>query len=32
MPGTEQNVHENGQPREVATEITPPGFQPSIRR
>ena len=31
MPGTEQNVHENGQPREVATEMTPPGFQPSIR-
>ena len=31
MPGTEQNVQENGQPREVATEITPPGFQPLIR-
>ncbi|OGK96803.1 MAG: hypothetical protein A2W08_01400 [Candidatus Rokubacteria bacterium RBG_16_73_20] len=30
MPGTEQNVHENGQPREVAIETTPPGFQPSM--
>jgi len=28
MPGTEQNVHENGQPRDVATEMTPPGVQP----
>ena len=31
MPGTEQKVHEKGQPREVATETTPPGFQPVIR-
>ena len=32
MPGTEQNVQEKGQPREVATEITPPGFQPVMSR
>jgi hypothetical protein len=31
MPGTEQNVQEKGHPREVATEITPPGFHPSMR-
>jgi hypothetical protein len=30
MPGTEQKVQENGQPRDVATETTPPGFQPWI--
>ena len=32
MPGTEQNVHEKGQPREVATEMIPPGFQPVMSR
>jgi hypothetical protein len=32
IPGTEQNVHENGQPREVAMETTPPGFHPVISR
>jgi len=32
IPGTEQNVHEKGQPREVATEMTPPGFQPVMSR
>jgi len=31
MPGTEQKVHENGQPRDVATETTPPGLQPVMR-
>src|SRR2546426_9855479 len=30
MPGTEQNVHENGHPREVAPEMRPPGFQPAM--
>ena len=31
IPGTEQNVQEKGQPRDVAMDTTPPGFQPLIR-